>query len=107
MRREAYNYPIQSTAADVLSLATIRVDQDPWYEEHECYPVLTVHDSLTLECPDEFAEEAARRTLEHFEAVGREYLDWYLPGEAAVGQSWSDWDYEIDMNGERHDKKAA
>lgn len=108
MKREAYNYPIQSTAADVLSLALIAVDNDPWYEEHDAFIVLTVHDSITLECPEELAVECAHRTQEHFEEAGRclsykteagKTKRYYLPGDAKIGPSWSDWYCTVDVMG--------
>ncbi len=100
MKREAYNYPIQSTGSDILSLSTIAVDNDPWFEAHGAFIVLSVHDSLTLECPEEYAADCGRRVQKHFARAGRKNLDWYLPGECQIGQRWSDWDYMIDVNGE-------
>lgn len=100
MKREAYNYPIQSTGSDILSLATIIVDNDVWFVEHDAFMVLSVHDSIMMECPEEFAEECGRRVLTHFEAVGREHLDWYVPGEAKCGQRWSQWEWTLEPNSE-------
>jgi len=107
MKREAYNYPIQSTAADVLTLSLIAINEDPWFEDHDSFIVLTVHDSVTIECPEEYAEAVARRVQKIFAATGREYLAWYLPAEAKCGQRWTDWDWTIDANGVLEQAKKA
>lgn len=116
MRREAYNYPIQSTAADILSLAMIAVDNDPWYAENDIIMVLSVHDSITLEAPAGMAEECARRTLKHFLEAGQHltYVDekgqrkpYYTPGDAKWGQRWSDWEFALDTSGKVKDLRKA
>lgn len=116
MKREAYNFPIQSTAADVLSWATVAIDTDPWFEENDAFIVLTVHDSVTLECREEVAKECGYRVLAHFLEAGKQLMyttaaekqkPYYLPGEAKIGQRWSDWMASIDVEGVYTEKKAA
>ncbi len=107
MRREAYNMPIQGTGSDLLSLATIEIDADPWFEEHECFIVLTVHDSVTLEAPTELLMECAHRVKKIMDDVPRKYFDWYIPAEVKIGPRWSDWDYFIDMTGKVENLKEA
>ena len=86
--RIALNTPIQGTAADLIKLAMIRVDQALRENYPEAKLILQVHDELIVECPKELAEDVAR--LISREMVGVATLDVPLIADAAWGESWLD-----------------
>ena len=66
-KRAAMNTPIQGTAADIIKLAMVRVDEALRREGMRSRLILQVHDELLLECPPEEADHAAellRRCME-------------------------------------------
>lgn len=83
--RIAQNTPIQGTAADILKLAMVRL-RDPIVRGARM--VLTVHDELDFEVPEERAEEAAKRIREVMENVVS--LDVPLVVDVGWGASWAD-----------------
>lgn len=44
--RLATNARVQGTASDIVSSAQVRLENDPWFEEHRCYMLVQVHDKL-------------------------------------------------------------
>ena len=86
--RIALNTPIQGTAADLIKLAMIRVDQALRENYPEAKLILQVHDELIVECPKKLAEDVAR--LISREMVGVATLDVPLIADAAWGESWLD-----------------
>ena len=59
--RLATNARVQGTASDIVSSAQIRLENDPWFEEHRCHMLVQVHDEVVYECPEEYVEEAEER----------------------------------------------
>ncbi len=59
-KRAAMNTPVQGTAADIIKLAMVRVDEALRREGLRSRLILQVHDELLLECPPEEIEIAAR-----------------------------------------------
>ena len=84
--RIAMNSPIQGTAADIIKLAMIRVDQRLREEQLQARLVLQVHDELLIEAPKE--EEARVREILHQEMLG--VTDFAVSMEIDI-QSGSDW----------------
>lgn len=86
--RIALNTPIQGTAADIIKLAMIRVEQA--LEEHypEAKLLLQVHDELIVECPEELAESVSQLVSREMETVAK--LEVPLTAEAKFGKSWYD-----------------
>jgi DNA polymerase-1 len=88
-RRQALNAPIQGSASDVFKVAMIEVDRA--FEgalDLDCHMLLTVHDELVFEVPEERVEPAAalvRERMEH--AVD---LDVPLRADIGWGPNWAE-----------------
>lgn len=86
--RMAMNMPIQGTAADIMKLAMIRVQERLIREGFEGRLVLQVHDELIVECPESEGEPVAKLLTEEMEHVIS--LRVPLIAEAQIGHSWAD-----------------
>ena len=84
--RIALNTPIQGTAADLIKLAMIRVDEALAVRFPEAKLILQVHDELIVECPEEIAEAVANLVSEQMQQVAK--LNVPLLAEAKWGKSW-------------------
>lgn len=87
-KRAAMNTPIQGTAADLIKLAMVRVDEALRREGLQSRLILQVHDELLLECPPEETERAARILREAMENVTT--LRVPLLAEVHQGQNWAE-----------------
>lgn len=88
--RTAMNSPIQGTAADIIKIAMVRLEQVLKEEGLVSRILLQVHDELILEGPEEEMEQLKALVPEVMEsAVG---LSIPLKVEYGIGNSW----YEID-----------
>ncbi|HEX9940579.1 MAG TPA: DNA polymerase I [Thermoanaerobaculia bacterium] len=85
-RRMAINARIQGTAADILKLAMIAVDRRLRDEQPGARLLLTVHDELVLEVPEEQAEPVARIVKAEMEGVAD--LKVPLVVDTGWGGSW-------------------
>ena len=86
--RIALNTPIQGTAADLIKLAMIRVENALQTHFPEAKLLLQVHDELIVECPREMAESVAALVSREMQAVAE--LSVPLQAEAKFGESWYD-----------------
>lgn len=86
--RIALNSPIQGTAADLIKLAMIRVEEALNEKYPEAELLLQVHDELIVECPEEIADEVSRLVSSVMQNVAR--LAVPLTAEAKYGKSWYD-----------------
>ena len=86
--RIALNTPIQGTAADLIKLAMIRVEQALCEKFPEAQLLLQVHDELIVECPEAIASEVAEVVSREMEGIAA--LDVPLTAEAKIGKSWYD-----------------
>jgi DNA polymerase-1 len=84
--RIALNAPIQGTAADIMKLAMLKVDQALREKFPDARLLLQVHDELIVECPEEMAAEVAALVSREMEAVAS--LKVPLIAEAKWGKSW-------------------
>ena len=86
--RIALNTPIQGTAADLIKLAMIRVEN----ALNEKFPaaklLLQVHDELIVECLEELAQQVADLVSREMQQVAT--LRVPLTAEAKFGKSWYD-----------------
>lgn len=86
--RVARNMPIQGTAADIIKIAMVNVDNRIKAEGLSARLVLQVHDELIVEAPVNESMRVAMLLQEEMEkAVG---LKVPLVAEASVGETWYD-----------------
>ncbi len=86
--RVALNTPIQGTAADIIKLAMVRVDQRLINEGLKSRLILQVHDELIVEAEMSEIEEVKRILKE--EMQGAMKLNVPLIVDMSVGKSWYD-----------------
>lgn len=89
-QRQAINAVIQGSAADVIKLAMLAVNDDKELEEKEARILLQIHDELLLEAPAAKAENAAERVKFLMENVhaGGQIFRIPLSVDAGVGPNW-------------------
>ncbi len=86
--RVALNMPIQGTAADIMKLAMVHVDERLREEKLEARLLLQVHDELIVECPAAEAETVSRILKEEMENAAS--LSVPLTVEVNSGHSWGE-----------------
>jgi DNA polymerase-1 len=84
--RIALNTPIQGSAADLIKLAMIRVDNALTEKYPEAKLILQVHDELIVECPKEIADAVSALVSEEMEQVATLLVP--LLAEAKWGNNW-------------------
>jgi len=88
-QRNAYNNPIQGTAADIMKMSLSQMYQN-WKFDYSFGIVATIHDELVADVPKEISKDVAEFMKFHMEDVANKML----PGmkfiaEVFVSQSWS------------------
>ena len=84
--RVAYNMPIQGTAADIIKVAMVRLDER--LSALGARLLLQVHDELLVEAPEGQTDEIAALMQELME--GAASLSVPLSVEVGVGPNWYD-----------------
>ena len=82
------NTPIQGTAADIIKLAMVRVDEALQKNNMRSRLILQVHDELLLECPPEEMDKASELLRKAMEEVIQ--LKVPLVAEIHSGFNWAD-----------------
>ena len=85
--RNAINYPIQGSAADIIKVAMVNIDRRLRDEQLQTRMLLQVHDELVFEVPGDELEQA--RELVRSEMEQAVTLDLPLQVEIGTGQSWA------------------
>lgn len=85
-RRAALNAPIQGTAADIMKLAMIRIDQDMQATGLQSRMLLQVHDELVFEVAPGELEPLKKLVVGHMSQVVK--LSVPLDVQVGIGQSW-------------------
>lgn len=86
--RVARNMPIQGTAADIIKIAMVNVDDRIKKENLKARLILQVHDELIVEAPVEESLRVAMLLQEEMEKAVS--LSVPLVAEASVGETWYD-----------------
>jgi DNA polymerase-1 len=86
--RTAVNTPLQGTAADLIKLAMIRIDEEIRKRGLKSRMTLQVHDELVFEVPENEVDTVKPLVREHME--GAHALAVPLVVEIGVGSNWRD-----------------
>lgn len=84
--RVAMNSPIQGTAADIIKIAMIRVDNRLRNEGYKARLILQVHDELLIEAPEEESEQVKKIVEE--EMANAAHLKVKLEVDLHIGSDW-------------------
>lgn len=86
--RAAVNMPLQGSAADIMKMAMIAVDDKLRAQHNDCNILLQIHDSVLVECPAPVAERVAKLIKETMEQVYK--LDVKLTVDTSIGSNWGE-----------------
>lgn len=86
--RMAINMPIQGTAADIIKLAMIEVNNWLKQNAHSARLILQVHDELVIEAPEENATQIASHIKTIMEGVAN--LRAPLVVDVGIGTNWAE-----------------
>ncbi len=86
--RTAVNTPLQGTAADLIKLAMIRIEEEIERRGMQAGMLLQVHDELLFEAPPEEIDEVRKLAKAGMEGVSK--LDVPLIADVGVGTNWRD-----------------
>ena len=84
--RAAVNMPFQGSAADIMKLAMIRVQEK--LAGTDCKVLLQIHDSLIVECPEDKAEDTAMLLKDTMENAHK--LPVKLTVDTSTGKNWGE-----------------
>ena len=84
--RVARNAPIQGTAADIIKIAMIRVNDRLEREVPRAQLILQVHDELIVECPEQDSASVCKILEEEMKSAAR--LSVELSVDAHCGKTW-------------------
>ncbi|MDN5696713.1 MAG: bifunctional 3'-5' exonuclease/DNA polymerase [Rubrobacter sp.] len=87
LRREAMNFPIQGSSADIAKLALIYIGHE--LQDLDARLINTIHDEFVIECREEIAEEVSSRVCEAMTRAGAVLLK-KVPAEveATISHEW-------------------
>ena len=86
--RTAVNTPLQGTAADMIKIAMIRIDQKLRTQNLQTKMTLQVHDELLFDVPEEEIEAASALVKQEMENVIK--LNVPIVVDVGIGQNWRD-----------------
>lgn len=85
-QRAAINTPLQGTAADIMKLAMIAVQQEIEKTKCQARVIMQVHDELVLEVPDREKESVSAMVKEKMEGVCKMVVP--LTVDISIGRNW-------------------
>ena len=86
IKRVALNAPIQGTAADIVKLAMIKLDDRIKTEKIPIKMLLQIHDELVFECPEPVKDQALEIIREEMENVAKFSVP--LKVDIGYGANW-------------------
>jgi DNA polymerase-1 len=63
----AINSPVQGTAADIMKVAMINVQEKIKKKASRCMMIMQIHDEIVLECPEEEVNEMKKMLIQEME----------------------------------------
>lgn len=88
--REAVNHTIQSTASDICQIALAKINRDFKVKHLPANVILTVHDSIVVECHRDYMQEVYHLVKSHMEGVKGKFITIPLVAEAEWGFNYGD-----------------
>lgn len=86
--RQSLNSVIQGSSADIMKLSMIAIYTDPRYKALDCHMIITVHDELIMEVPEENVKEGAELLVGTMKRVGHSLIDLPMSVDAEVNDYW-------------------
>ena len=86
--RQSLNSVIQGSSADIMKLSMIAIYNDPRYKALDCHMIITVHDELIMEVPEEHIKEGAELLVGTMKRVGHSLIDLPMSVDAEVNDYW-------------------
>lgn len=86
--RQSLNSVIQGSSADIMKLSMIAIYNDPRYKALDCHMIITVHDELIMEVPEENVKEGAELLVGTMKRVGHSLIDLPMSVDAEVNDYW-------------------
>lgn len=86
--RQSLNSVIQGSSADIMKLSMIEIYRDPRYKELDCHMIITVHDELIMEVPEENVKAGADLLVGTMKRVGHSLIDLPMSVDAEVNDYW-------------------
>ena len=86
--RQSLNSVIQGSSADIMKLSMIAIYNDPRYKALDCHMIITVHDELIMEVPEENVKEGAELLAGTMKRVGHSLIDLPMSVDAEVNDYW-------------------
>lgn len=86
--RQSLNSVIQGSSADIMKLSMIAIYNDPQYKALDCHMIITVHDELIMEVPEDRIKEGAELLVGTMKRVGHSLIDLPMSVDAEVNDYW-------------------
>ena len=86
--RTALNTPIQGSAADIIKIAMIHVDEELRKDHYKAKLILQIHDELIIDCPKDELEPVTQLLKEKMEEAAK--LSVPLVADIASAKNWYD-----------------
>ena len=86
--RQSLNSVIQGSSADIMKLSMIAIYNDPRYKSLDCHMIITVHDELIMEVPENHIKEGAELLVGTMKRVGHSLIDLPMSVDAEVNDYW-------------------
>lgn len=86
--RQSLNSVIQGSSADIMKLSMIAIYNDPRYKVLDCHMIITVHDELIMEVPEDHIKEGAELLVGTMKRVGHSLIDLPMSVDAEVNDYW-------------------
>ncbi|HWB39115.1 MAG TPA: DNA polymerase I [Candidatus Saccharimonadales bacterium] len=86
--RAAVNMPLQGTAADIMKLAMVKIDEVLRAQHNDCNMLLQIHDSVLVECPADVAQHVGDLIKDIMENAYK--LPVRLDVDVSIGNNWGE-----------------